>query len=154
MDYRYYFLIRRILHDYLFNELKKRDKMRGLPYKVNFKDILNKLFVSFPNFVCLVKHIRRDFQLVAWVMPRGWTFGYRGGLGVETFFPKFNQIWCVSYLHVRHMQRQNVLGPRPLGPWGATKRSNIIKSQLQSQFQRFLKQTLCVISLMKDIEHI
>ena len=29
-------------------------------------------------------------------------------------------------------------GPRLLGPWGGAKRSNIIKAQLQSQFQRFL----------------
>ena len=31
---------------------------------------------------------------------------------------------------------------------------NIIKLQLQSQFQRFLNQTLCVYSKMKDIKHI
>ena len=37
-------------------------------------------------------------------------------------------------------------------PW--TKRSNIIKFQLQSQFQRFLNQTLCVFLEMKDIKHI
>ena len=46
------------------------------------------------------------------------------------------------------------LGPHPLGPWGGAKRSNIIKSQLQSKFQRFLNQTLCVFSQMKDIKHI
>ena len=44
--------------------------------------------------------------------------------------------------------------PRPLGPWGGAKRSNIIKFQLLSQFQRFLNQTLCVFSQMKDIKHI
>ena len=44
--------------------------------------------------------------------------------------------------------------PRPLGPWGGAKRSNIIKFQLQSQFQRFFNQTLCVFSHMKDIKHI
>ena len=44
-------------------------------------------------------------------------------------------------------------GPRPLGPLGG-KRSNIIKSQLQNQFQRFLNQALCVFSQMKDIKHI
>ena len=44
--------------------------------------------------------------------------------------------------------------PRPLGPWAGAKRSNIIKFQLQSQFQRFLNQTLCVLSQMKDIKHI
>ena len=50
--------------------------------------------------------------------------------------------------------------PRSLGPWGGAKRSNIIKFQLQSQFQRlsqfqrFFNQTLCVFSHMKDIKHI
>ena len=44
--------------------------------------------------------------------------------------------------------------PRPLGPWGGVKRSNIISFQLQSQFQRFLFQTLCVFSQMKDTKHI
>ena len=87
--------------------------------------------------------------------PRGQTCGYRGGLGGQNFFfPKFNQIWRVSYLHQWHMQRHNFMGPHPLGPWGGAKRSNIIKSQSQSQFQRFLKQTLCVLSQMKDIKHI
>ena len=31
---------------------------------------------------------------------------------------------------------------------------NVIKFQLQSQFQRFFNQTLCVVSHMKDIKHI
>ena len=77
--------------------------------------------------------------------------GTVGGCGVKKIFPKFNQIWCVSYLHEWHMQRHHFLGPRPLGPWGGAKRSNIIKSELQSQFQRFLNQTLCIFSHMKDI---
>ena len=44
-------------------------------------------------------------------------------------------------------------GPCP-GPWGGAKGSNIIKSKLQSQFQKILNQTLCVSSQMKDIKHI
>ena len=44
--------------------------------------------------------------------------------------------------------------PSPLGPWGGAKRSNIIKSQLLIRFQRFLNQTLCVFSQMKDIKKI
>ena len=52
------------------------------------------------------------------------------------------------------VQRHNIFLPSPLGPWGGTKRSHIIKFQLQSQFQRFLNQTLCVFSQMKDIKHI
>ena len=84
--------------------------------------------------------------------------GLGGTMGVEwskkIFFWKFNQIWCVSNLHQWHMQRHNFLGPNPLGPWGGAKRSNIIKSQSQSQFQRFLNQTLCVFSQLRDIKHI
>ena len=99
-----------------------------------------------------IKHIRQDFHLVAWVMPQGSDLGVSwGGLGAQIFFLKFNQIWCVSYLHEWHMHRHHFLGPRPLGPWGGAKRSNIIKSELQSQFQRFLNQTLCIFSQMKDI---
>ena len=86
-----------------------------------------------------IKDIRQDFHSLTWVMPQGWDLGVPWGLGVQFFFsPKFNQIWCVSYLHEWHMQRHNFFRPYPLGPWGGAKRSNIIKSQLQSQFQRFL----------------
>ena len=48
-------------------------------------------------------------------------------------------------------------GPAPWGPGEGSKGQislNIIKIQLQSQFQRFLNQTLCVFSEMKDIKHI
>ena len=92
----------------------------------------------------------------------GFSFGRLGVLGrtvgcwvvQKIFFSKFNQIWCVSYLHQWHIQGHNFFGPHPLGPWGGASRSNIIKSQSQSQFQRFLNQTLCVFSQMKDIKHI
>ena len=66
-------------------------------------------------------------------MASRWDLGVLWGVGgPKTFFPKFNQIWCVSDLHEWHMQRHNFLGPGLLGPWGGAKRSNIIKSQLQS----------------------
>ena len=52
-------------------------------------------------------------------------------------------------MHPRHFW-----GPHPLGPWGGAKRSNIIESELKGQFQRFLNQTLCIFSQMKDIKHI
>ena len=64
---------------------------------------------------------------------------------------KSNQIWCVSCSHEWGMQRHIFFWPRPLG---RGKRSNIIKFQLLSQFQRFLKQTLLVFSQKKDIKHI
>ena len=46
---------------------------------------------------------------------------------------------------------QFLFGPTP---WEGAKRSNIIKFQLQSQFKRFLNQTLFVFSQMNDIKHI
>ena len=54
---------------------------------------------------------------------QGWDLGYRGGLGVKKFFfPKFNQILCVSYSHEWHMHQHNFLGPPPpLGPWEGSK---------------------------------
>ena len=48
-------------------------------------------------------------------------------------------------------------GPAPWGPGKGPKGQislDIIKFQLQSQFQRFLNQTLCVFSEMKDIKQI
>ena len=46
--------------------------------------------------------------------------------------------------------------PAPWGPGEGQKGPilNIIKFQLQSQFQRFLNLTLCVFSQIKDIKHI
>ena len=52
-----------------------------------------------------IKHIRQDFHLAAWVMCQGrdlgvpWVGGGGGG-GVKIFFPKFNQIWCVSVTYM------------------------------------------------------
>ena len=65
-----------------------------------------------------IKHIRQDFHLTAWVMPQGWDLGVPWGLG-GIFFPKFNQIWCVSYLHECHKQWHHFLGP---APWGLGER--------------------------------
>ena len=46
--------------------------------------------------------------------------------------------------------------PHPLGPWRGAKRSNIIKYHSISitESKRFLNQTLCVFSQMKDIKPI
>ena len=81
-----------------------------------------------------------------------WDLGVQGGGGGHNlFFPKFNQIWVLSYSHACHVQRYNVFGPRPLGAFG---RGQKVKYQLQSQFQRLLNQTLCVFPQMKDIKHV
>ena len=73
-----------------------------------------------------ILHIIQDFHSAAWVMPRGGTWGYRGGGGGGggwrvIFFPKFNQILCVSYSHKWHTHRHNYLDPRLLGHWGWSK---------------------------------
>ena len=99
-----------------------------------------------------IKHIRQDFHLATWVMPQGWDFGVPWGVGgcfggSKKLFSEIQPDFvCVCYLHEWHMHWCHFLGSRPLGPWGGAKRSNIIKSELQSQFQRFLNQTLCILS--------
>ena len=78
--------------------------------------------------------------------------GGGGGLGVNFFSSKIQTDLVCELLNEWHMPP--FLGSGSLGPWGRAKRSNIIKSELQSQFQRFLNQTLCTFSQMKDIKHI
>ena len=84
-------------------------------------------------------HIRRDFHLVPWDMPQGWDLGVRWGVGgSKNFFSQIQpDLMCGLLTSMTHATVQ-FFGPRLLGPWGGAKRSNIIKSQLQSQFQRFL----------------
>ena len=71
---------------------------------------------------------------------------------------KSNQIWCVGCSHEWGVQRHIFFGPAPWCPGEGPKGQislNIIKFQLiQSQFERFFNQTLCVFSHMKDIKHI
>ena len=70
-----------------------------------FQRILNQTLCVFSQLKA-IKHIRQNFHSVAWVMPQGWDLGGTVGVGgPKTFFTKFNQIWCVSYLHEWHMQR-------------------------------------------------
>ena len=124
----------------------KRSNIVKFQLQSQFRIFLNQTLCVFPQMKD-IKHIRRDFYSVAWVRPQRWD--YRG---LVSFFPKFNQKWCVSYSHELHMQRHNLFGPAPLGPLGGMKRSNINKLQLLSQFQIFLNQTLCVFSQLKDTE--
>ena len=116
---------------------------------------------------CKIQNISDGFFILSpGSCPRGGTRGY---LGAKIKFrpavcllcylllnnwTKFNQIWCVSYSHEWGAHHKKEIWPRPLGPRGGVKRSNIIYFQLQSQFQRFLFQTLCVFSQMKDTKHI
>ena len=57
-------------------------------------------------------------------------------------------------LHEWHVLLHILFWSPPPEAGGGTKRSNIIKFQLQSQFQIFLNHTLCNFSRMNDIKHI
>ena len=99
-----------------------------------------------------IKHSREDFHAV---VPRcGGIWGYWGwGWLKNLFFPKFNQIWYVSYMN--GACNSTFFRPSPLGRGQKVKNTKcIINFQLQSQFQRFLNQTLCVLSEIKYIKHI
>ena len=108
-------------------------------FQSQFQRFLNQTLCVFSHLKD-IKHIRRVFHSAAWVMPQGSDFGVPWGVrGVKNFFlSNFNQTWCVSYSHEWRMHQHHFWGPRPLGPWGGAKRSNIIKPELQSHFQRFL----------------
>ena len=55
---------------------------------------------------------------------QGWDLGGTVGVGGQKIFsPKFNQIWCVSYLHELHMQQHNFWIP---SPWGLRDGSNFL----------------------------
>ena len=105
-----------------------------------------------------IKHIRRDFHLASWVMPQGWDLGVPwegGGLGSQIFFPKNSARFGVRVIIIIGICKGTIFWvPAPWGPGEGPKGQISLKSELQSQFQRFLNQTLCVFSQMKDIKHI
>ena len=103
-----------------------------------------------------IKHIRRDFHLAAWVMPQGWDLGVPWGVvWSKIFFPKFNQIWCVSYLHELHMQRHHFLGPSPphRGPGEGPKGQISLNLNYKVNFKDF-KTKLCISSHIRKIYNI
>ena len=66
-------------------------------------------------------------------------------------------IFGVCVAHMNGVCNGSFFGPFPWVPGKGPKCRillNIIKFQLQSQFQRFLNQNLCVYSQMEDIKHI
>ena len=84
------------------------------------------------------KHIRRNFNSIAWVMPQGRDFG---ALGVPKGSKKifFFQIWSCSISNRWGWQaEQNASNIFILGsnwwPWGKVKRSNIINMSISKIF--------------------
>ena len=71
-------------------------------------------------------------------MPQGWDLGVPWGVG-SIFFSKFNQSWCVSYLHEWHMQQHNFWVPAPPGALGRGQRSNIIKISITKSISKIFR---------------
>ena len=82
------------------------------------------------------KHVRWDYYSFAWVMPEGWDLGARG-------VPRRSNIFFFSNMVMKHIKSTGMTSRT----WGG-------QISLTCQFQRFLYQTLCVFSQIKDRKHI
>ena len=89
-----------------------------------------------------IKHVKRDFYSVVSVMPRGWDFGGGGeGWGAQ------GSIFLTWLCGMEQNEVKRFILWSSRGPWGQVKRSNTIKFQLQSQFQRFfIPNFVCVLT--------
>ena len=77
----------------------------------------------------------------------GGTVGGLGGGGQKYFFPKFNQSWCVIYLHEGHMQRHNFLGPGPPGALGRGKKFKYHKISITKSISNIFKPNfICLLT--------
>ena len=75
-----------------------------------------------------IEHIRQDLYLVTWVMPQGSDFGV---LGVSKIYFFGNSTkFAEQVVHMTWACNSTIF-------FASAKKSNIIKFQLQSQFQRF-----------------
>ena len=117
-------------------------------YKVNFKDFFTKQCVC--SHKSKIQNISdRIFILSPWSCPRDVTLVHWGSK--KCIF----QAWSCGISNRQGWQAEHnaskifILGSN-WWPWGEVKRSNIIKFHLPCQFQRFLYQTLCLFSQIKD----
>ena len=128
---------------------------RGQKVKYHLVSItksISKIFI--PNFVCVLTNERYKTYQTGFSFRRlghAPGVGFRGAGGAQGFKNILFQTWlCVISNGRRWRAEQNASKIFILGsnwwPWGEVKRSNIIKFQLPCQFQRFLNQTLCVIT--------
>ena len=118
---------------------------RGQKVKYHLISITKSISTIFiPNFVCVLTNERYKTYQTGFLFCRlghALGVGLGGYLGAKINFrpavcplcyllqnhwTKFNQIWCVSYLHELGAQHKKKFWPRPLGPWGGVKRSSII----------------------------
>ena len=112
---------------------------------------ISKIFKT--NFVCLLtneryKTYQTGFSFSHLGHARGvGLWGTVGGWGVNFFFQNSTRVGVrVTYMNgTCNGTIFWVLAPPPqLGPWGGAKRSNIIKSQLISQYFKDFQTKLCV----------
>ena len=68
----------------------------------------------------VIASVRLSVCPLCYLLPKRWT--------------ESNQIWWLACLHKWGMQEHVYFWPRPQGPWGGVKRSNINNFQFQSQF--------------------
>ena len=92
------------------------------------KSILQSQFKDFLTKLCASSHKWKIYNISDGIFirlpgscPGVGLGGTVGGWRVKKNLPKFNQIWCVSYLHEWHMHQHNILGPHPLRPRGGVK---------------------------------
>ena len=117
---------------------------------------ISKIFI--PNFVCVLTNERyKTYQ-------RGFSFfclGHAPGVGlwgaggaqvVKNLFFSNMVMWHIKWTRMKSRIecKSNVYPRVKLVTLGRGQRSNIIKFRLPCQFKKFLYQTLCVFSQMKD----
>ena len=115
---------------------KKGQISLNFHYNVYFKDFYTKLCVSSHNVRYITYHT-------------GFLFGHLGhapGVGLGDTWGGGSKIYISEtqpnlVFELLTWMACQLFDPCTLGPWRGTKRLNIIKFQLQSQFQRFLNQT-------------
>ena len=92
------------------------------------------------------------FYSVAWVMPWGWDLGALGVPRGSTFFFKHGHVAYQIDGDDKQNKMQVTFSSRgQTGDLGTRSKGQI---SLTCQFQRFLYQTLCVFSQIKDRKHI
>ena len=99
------------------------------------------------------KHFRQEFYSVTWVIPQGCDLGALGvPRGVKLFLFKHGHVaYQIDGDGEQNKMQVTFSSSGQTGDLGARLKGQI---SLTCQFQRFLYQTLCVFTQMKDRTHI
>ena len=111
---------------------------------------ISKIFI--PNFVFVLTNISDGiFILSHGSCPRGGTLGHWGSQGSNIFFKHGHVAYQIDGDDEQNKMQVTFSSWRQTGDLGARSKGQI---SLTCQFQRFLYQTLCVFSQIKDRKHI